>query len=202
MSEKTNEISKNIEQCSLLNNKRLEDLQKLNSSERREGILSMLAHAKKPLSATAIADEFGVSRQIIVGDIALLRASGLNISATSRGYVYAPEEEESTGYGFMGMIACKHSDDQLLEELYTVVDFGGCLLDVTIDHPIYGQISGCLNIGSRYDAAIFSEKIKDCKAKQLCDLTDGTHYHRIGCKDEEIFRFILHELTEKGIAVE
>ncbi|WP_051280578.1 transcription repressor NadR [Anaerovorax odorimutans] len=180
----------------------IENLQKLTSNQRREKILDLLAEADKPLSATIMASMFGVSRQIIVGDIALLRASGLNISATSKGYVYIPDDSDSEGYGFIGMIACKHSEEQLIDELYTIVDFGGCLLDVTIEHPIYGQISGKLNICSRYEAGIFSEKIKDCNAKQLCDLTDGTHFHRIGCKDESIFQHIINALTQKGIAIE
>lgn len=184
------------------NKNNLEELVKLNASERREEILNMLSESKLPLSATTLSSIFGVSRQIIVGDIALLRASGLNISATPKGYIYTPGEEDSSEYGFIGMIACKHSKDQLLEELFTIVDFGGALIDVAIDHPIYGQISGNLNIRSRYEANSFGEKIKGCQAKQLCDLTDGTHLHKIGCENESIFQLILEDLTKKGIAIE
>lgn len=56
----------------------------MRAEERRQAIRELLQRAKQPVSATALAAQFSVSRQIIVGDIALLRAAGADISATPR----------------------------------------------------------------------------------------------------------------------
>ena len=58
-----------------------------NAMERREAVLERLRAAQAPVSAAALARQFSVSRQIIVGDVALLRAAGADITATPRGYV-------------------------------------------------------------------------------------------------------------------
>lgn len=173
----------------------------MNTNSRRENILSILKSSSKPISASALAEQFKVSRQIIVGDIALLRASGHQISATPRGYIYQAAEHQAE-WPYEGILACSHTPDELLEELYTIVDFGGVVLDVTIDHSLYGQLSGILNIASRYDADAFVAKANQhSTAKPLSILTDGIHLHHIGCKDEESFTRIQSALKEKGFAL-
>ena len=124
----------------------------MNSQQRRQQLLVLLRQNSGPVSATAIAKKFGVSRQIIVGDVALLRAAGEQISATPRGYVLKQEQNLQTR-----TIACRHDDEHLLQELYIAVDNGCAVLDVTVEHPIYGQISGQLQVFSRYDADSSSE---------------------------------------------
>jgi transcriptional regulator of NAD metabolism len=57
------------------------------SETRRKAILEKLETSSDPITGTALADFFQVSRQVIVQDIALLRASGLGILATSNGYL-------------------------------------------------------------------------------------------------------------------
>ena len=47
----------------------------MEGDERRQFILKLLAGSESPLSGTEIAGKCGVSRQIIVQDIALLRAT-------------------------------------------------------------------------------------------------------------------------------
>ena len=59
----------------------------MRAEERRQAIRELLQNSKQPVSASVLAARFAVSRQIIVGDIALLRAAGADISATPRGYV-------------------------------------------------------------------------------------------------------------------
>lgn len=174
----------------------------MQTSKRREQILNTLLQSDRPISATSLASLFQVSRQVIVGDIALLRASGNDISATPRGYLYVKEDDMKTPFGYVGMIACKHTNSKLLEELYTVVDNGGCLIDVTIEHAIYGQISGALAIHSRYDANLFAERVREGAGKPLSDLTEGIHLHRIGCKDHSTFLRIENALSKKGIALQ
>lgn len=166
----------------------------MNAQNRRKKILIKLTNSQLPISASSLADEFKVSRQIIVGDIALLRAGGHNITATPRGYVV---EGEETSYPFVGIVACKHTMDQLRDELYTIVDYGGTVLDVTIEHSIYGQISGQLNISSRYEADLFIESVSGEADKPLSVLSGGIHLHKIGCKNEGIFNMIKSKLEEK-----
>ncbi len=162
----------------------------------------MLQRADQPLSATYIANTFHVSRQIVVGDVALLRASGHQIDSTPRGYLLNSESEENAPFPYVGMVACNHSSDQVAEELYTIVDFGGCAMDVTIEHPIYGQLSGKLDVHSRYDTDMFVEKVKTHSTKPLSVLTSGIHLHRVGCRDEETFLRIKQALREKGFLLE
>ena len=105
----------------------------MTAKERREAILSHLKESKAPASATALAGLLGVSRQVIVGDVALLRAGGAQIVSTSRGYMISPEE------GLVHQVVCHHTPQQTREELYTMVDCGCTVLDVTVEHPVYGE---------------------------------------------------------------
>lgn len=162
----------------------------------------MLQCADQPLSATHIANTFHVSRQIVVGDVALLRASGHQIDSTPRGYLLNTETENGQPFPYVGMVATNHTAEQVLDELYTIVDFGGTVIDVSIEHPIYGQISGKLDVRSRYDADIFMGKVNQYSTKPLSVLTSGIHLHRVGTRDEDTFLRIKAALKEKGFLLE
>lgn len=166
----------------------------MKAAERREAVLARLEEAVGPVSATALAKEFSVSRQIIVGDIALLRASGEDISATPRGYVYT-----RTGSGLMRKIAVFHMSDRTEEELTICVDHGCTVLDVVVEHPVYGQIVGELQLATRYDVSQFMEHVQREKAHSLSELTDGIHLHTLLCRDEESYRRTCEALDEAGI---
>lgn len=170
----------------------------MNSTERREKIEKILNTCNDPVSASTLAKEFNVSRQVIVGDIAIMRASGLKISATPRGYVIDKLHDDNLIF----TIACKHTDENMAQELYTIVDNGGAILDVTVEHGVYGQIVGELHIFSRYDVDLFLEKIKKNKSLPLSNLTGGIHLHRIQCKDEEIYKRIINALDKENILFE
>ena len=174
----------------------------MDTNTRRKEILNMLRCADQPLSATYIAKEFHVSRQIVVGDVALLRASGHQIDSTPRGYLLNSDVDPEDPFPYIGMVACNHNSDQVADELYVIVDFGGTAIDVTIEHPIYGQLSGTLDVHSRYDADMFVEKVKQYSTKPLSVLTSGIHLHRIGCRDEAAFLRIKTALKEKGFLLE
>ena len=172
----------------------------MSKPERRNQIIEIIISSTAPVSASMLAAQLNVSRQIIVGDIALLRASGQNISATPKGYIFENEESQST-FGYIGIIACRHDEKKLIEELYAIVDFGGTIIDVTIEHSTYGQISGRLDIASRRDADEFINKLKLSQSKPLSDLTDGIHLHRIGCRDKNTFALIVQDLVDREIAL-
>lgn len=170
----------------------------MNAAERREHIEQLLRRADGPLSASHIAAQFAVSRQIIVGDIALLRAGGLSILATPRGYVLDQPAGENTAC-VERSIACHHGPEQVAEELYAIIDNGGAVLDVTVEHSVYGQICAPLHLFSRYDVDAFQQKLAQSQARPLSALTDGIHLHRIRCADEEVFARVVAALREKGI---
>lgn len=168
----------------------------MTAKERRDQIIHQLSNADSPISATTLAALCSVSRQIIVGDIALIRASGLNILATPRGYIL--ETASPIPLYIEKKIACIHDDSRILDELYTVVDLGGALIDVTVEHSVYGQINAPLHIASRFDADMFYAKLENSGARPLCDLTDGIHLHTLRANSEEIIVRILDALKEKG----
>lgn len=170
----------------------------MDAKQRRKLIVELLQKEDAPLSASSLAARLSVSRQVIVGDVALLRAVGQAISATPRGYVLDPPESPDTAFGYVGIVACCHTQEQLRQELYTVVDLGGTLIDVIIEHPIYGQITGPLNVGSRYDADQICQALRKDASLPLSSLTGGTHLHRIGCRDRESFQRIKESLYRYG----
>ena len=167
----------------------------IQANDRRNLIEDLLRQSGEPVSAATLARQFDVSRQVIVGDIALLRAAGVDIQATPRGYILVRPQPD----GYTGTIACRHTTDEMRSELYTVTDLGGTLIDVIVDHPVYGQLTGQLQIQSRYDADSFMEKLADGKAQMLSQITDGVHLHTIRCPDEAAFRRIVKALAEAGL---
>lgn len=168
----------------------------MNSEDRRENIESILKNNTEPITATALAKKFSVSRQVIVGDIALMRAAGIKISATPRGYILNGGNEISEN---VFTVACRHNNENMAKELYAVVDNGGTILDVIVEHPIYGEISGELQISTRYEADMFLEKIRNNEAQPLMRLTDGIHLHTIKCRDEKTRIRIIDALKKENI---
>lgn len=167
----------------------------MNAAQRRETILTRLGAADQPVSASALAAALGVSRQIVVGDVALLRAGGAQIDATPRGYQLHP-----TSRDYMGIVACAHKTaEQMRCELYTVVDNGGVVVDVAVENPLYGELRGNLNIASRYDADNFVSQAAAAPEGLLSRMTGGVHLHTIRCADEAVFHRIEAALKEKGI---
>lgn len=164
---------------------------------RREEIARRLEQAEGPVSATALAKEFSVSRQIIVGDVALLRASGLDIAATPRGYVLP------AGVGGLRFtVATNHTGAQMEAELNAIVDQGGTVLDVIVEHPIYGQITAPLRLSSRFEVGQFVERCTRSDAAPLSVLTDGVHLHTVVCQDAACEQRVKHALRDLGILLE
>ncbi len=161
--------------------------------DRREKIIQIIQGSEKPISASTLAKQLGVSRQIIVGDVALIRASGTHIIATPRGYVLDDNKEDA-----LYTIAVHHQKKDLIDELYTIVDLGGYIIDVIVEHPIYGQLCGKLHLSSRYDVDQFIKKVNINDAKPLSELTDGLHLHTIKCLNNETFERIKEALNQKG----
>ena len=79
---------------------------------------------------------------------------------------------------------------------------GGRVLDVQVEHAVYGIISAKLSIASRYDADEFVRAASNSSVSQLSDLTGGVHTHTVAARDEETFQRITERLRELGILVE
>lgn len=168
----------------------------MDAKERRDFLLEKLNKSIEPLTGAALAKEMGVSRQIIVGDVAILRAAGINIFATPQGYVLPNHTfREALHY----TIACRHDTDCIEAELAIVIDNGGKVLDVIVEHPIYGEICAKLMLASRRDLKEFLDKLKSSKAEPLSLLTGGVHLHTIEVPSEEIFKSIQQQLRAEGI---
>lgn len=167
----------------------------MRSDERRKEIAAVLRAAEAPLSASALAERFSVSRQIIVGDIAVLRAAGTEIMATPRGYLMA-----NAPHGLVRRIAVKHRADEMEAELNAIVDNGCTVIDVIVEHPVYGQLTGALQLSSRYDVAQFIAR--SAAAEPLSRLTDGIHLHTLSCPDEAAFARVKAALRAQGVLLE
>ena len=169
----------------------------MTAEARRKEILAELSASTAPVSATTLAEKYGVTRQVIVADVALLRAAGNDIRAEHKGYSLERAQGE-----IHRLIVCKHPKSSVIDEFYAIVDNGGKVLDVQVEHPIYGIISAKISISSRYDADEFVRAASNSSVSQLSDLTGGVHAHTVAARDEETFRRIIHRLRELGILVE
>lgn len=166
----------------------------MEAEERRQAIMALLDESDKAIVARALASRFNVSRQVIVGDIALLRAAGEDIISTPKGYIKQTPENK----GVSRSIVCQHPPEDTREELYTIVDLGGEVVDVTVEHPIYGLIQGNLMISSRLEADEFISEIENNPSALLSTLTNGLHTHTIKAQSEDRLNKIIEALKEKG----
>ncbi|MBQ3590165.1 MAG: transcription repressor NadR [Clostridia bacterium] len=164
----------------------------MNASTRREKILARLKELSAPISATALARELGVSRQVIVGDIVILRAKGNGILSLARGYML---EKNTFSERALKLF---HSDEDVEKELNLIVDHGGEVVDVFVYHRSYGLLRARMDIKSRLDVVRFLEEIKSGKSSLLKNVTSGYHYHTIRAGSEKVLDLIEKALEENG----
>ena len=167
----------------------------LTGEQRREEIINSIMASEGPMSGKALATKYDVSRQVIVQDIALIRASGVDVISTNRGYFINNEKT------FSRVLKVKHTDDEVEEELFTIIDLGGKVKNVMINHKVYGHIEAELNINSRRKANEFIEDIVSGKSSPLKNITSDYHYHTIEADSEETLDLIESKLKEKGFLV-
>ena len=168
----------------------------MSGEKRREKILNVLQNEKSPVSGAKLAENFAVSRQVIVQDIALLRAQKQEIISTCRGYIM------KTDSPCKRIFKVHHSDDEMEEELNLYVDFGGRVEDEFVYHKIHDVIRVELGLKSRRDVREYMEKLKSGISKSLKDVTAGYHYHTVTADSEEILDRIQSELRARGFLAE
>ena len=164
--------------------------------QRRTEIRRMLQQAQQPLTGTALAGALHVSRQVIVQDIALMRAEQLPIVSTNKGYLLGPDAVRASLPKRVFFV--RHTTEQVLEEFMAVIDLGGRILDVSVEHDLYGPIRADLLIENAQDAADFAERLGACRDNPLKVLTDDCHYHTVTAPSEKLLDLIEAELRSRG----
>ena len=166
----------------------------MNTDERKKQILNLLVSADEPISAKDLAARFNVSRQVIVQDMAVIRASHPDIISTNRGYVKNRQESSAC----MRELKLKHKPEQAAEELNIIVDLGGHVKNISVSHKIYGRISAELDISSRQDALEFTKALDGAASTVLSTVTGGYHYHLIEASSEKRLDMIEAALDKAG----
>ncbi len=157
---------------------------------RKKKIMEVLEKSEKPLKGKELADMFDVSRQIIVSDIAQLREEGHKIVSTRDGYILERPNVVRR------VVAMKHSVDDIYDELKIIVENGGRVIDVIVEHPVYGEIRGRLDISTLSDIESFLTLIKVSNTKPLMELSDGIHLHTIETDDEDTMEKVLKAIQK------
>ena len=170
----------------------------MTGAERRKMILNLMKESSKPLSGGALGAATGVSRQVVVQDIALLRSEGYSILATARGYLLDSPAETKISRLFKVL----HDESRTEEELQLIVDLGGCVEDVMVNHKVYGKVSAPLNIKNRRDVQAFLKNLESGKSTPLLKVTSGYHFHRVSADEAVILDEIEDALRQKNFLTE
>ncbi|MBB4823712.1 transcriptional regulator of NAD metabolism [Sporosarcina luteola] len=175
--------------------------EKMTGDERREFLLTTLQNSNNPLTGKELGELTNVSRQVIVGDMTLLKAKNAPIVATSQGYIYMDETPE--GNKFEQVIVCRHTPEQTEEELNIFVDHGVTVKDVKVEHPVYGDLSASIMVSNRRDVKEFLKRIEEANAAYLSNLSDdGIHLHTVVAERNEQITDAVAELKKAGILLE
>jgi transcriptional regulator of NAD metabolism len=172
-------------------------MQRMERIERQQQLLHVLRRHNEPLTGGELAKICGVTRQVVVHDIAILRASGEPIVSTPRGYwlqVVDPQQQRS-------VLSVSHPPEKTEIELQILVDHGIHVLDVIVEHPIYGELRGALRLSSRRDVALFLQQVRNASAPLLSSLTDGNHFHTVEFPDQMRLDEAILELQRHGIEI-
>lgn len=164
----------------------------IGGQERRDQILKILRESDKPIAGTELARQMDVSRQVIVQDMALIRANGIEVVSTNRGYIIVEEKAAQRVFKVI------HTDEEVEEELNLFVDHGAKVEDVFVYHKVYGVIKAAMNIKSRRDVRKYMQDISSGKSTNLKNLTSNYHYHTITAEDEQVLDQIQEELGQRG----
>jgi hypothetical protein len=164
--------------------------------ERRDKLIKMLSKSKTPISGTDMAKELHVSRQVIVQDIALLRAADNNIISTNKGYVLLKQGKCER------IFKVRHTAEEIEDELTLIVDNGGKIADVFVYHKIYGVVKAPMNIKTRKDIYEYIKSLNSGISSPLLKITDNYHYHTVQADSEETLDEIQHELEKRGFLAE
>ncbi|MDD3402802.1 MAG: transcription repressor NadR [Hespellia sp.] len=164
----------------------------MSGAERRNRIIQILETSEKPVPGAELSQTVAVSRQVIVQDIAIIRANGYEVMATNRGYVLHANGE------IQRVFKVNHIDEQIEQELTDIVDLGGKIKDVFVYHKVYGVVRAEMNLKSRRDVKKYMEQFRDGKSSPLKNITSGFHYHTVIADSIETLDEIQEQLQKDG----
>lgn len=168
----------------------------MDSVERREDIIRLLLESSRPIKGSIIAIKYSVTRQVIVKDIAILRAKGNNIIATPDGYIINKIKNR-----VRTIVAVNHKEEEMINEIKIILKYGGILEDVIVEHPLYGEIKGMLMISNYNELDKFIYKYENQKAKLLSVLTNGIHLHTVSADNNENIKLIISDLKKNNFII-
>ncbi len=174
-------------------------MKKLYGEERRNVLLDTIRQAGRPMTGSELAKLAKVSRQVVVGDMTLLKAKGEPILATSQGYLYL---DPSGPKQVSRRIACRHQPEETEAELRLLVECGVTVKDVAIEHPVYGELTAGVHVSTTSDVDSFMQRIRDTGASYLLELTDGTHIHTITADRAETLEKAAAAMKQHGYLLE
>lgn len=168
----------------------------MKADNRRSEMLSLIGNSENPVPAAVLAEKFKVSRQVIVQDIAILRANGYDITATNRGYVLSYKPQVTR------VFKCRHTFEEIVDEGNIIIDAGGKIEDIFVNHRLYGRISARLDMNTRTHVEELYRSLKSGASKPLMSVTDGYHYHTVSADSEETLNDIENKLRCAGFLIE
>lgn len=164
----------------------------MKADERRKEIGMFLMSESRPVSGRELSEKYGVSRQIIVQDISVLKAKGYDIIPTHSGYMLSSSPVAER------VFKLHHTTEQTEDELSCIVNLGGIVADVFVWHKVYGKVQATLNIFSPLHIKQFIEGVRSGKSTELMNITGGYHYHTVRADSEEILDKIEKTLFDRG----
>lgn len=174
----------------------------LSPEQRRDKISSCLKKSNTPVTGSDLADKFQVTRQVIVQDIALLRAADHKILSTSQGYIYQEQLNRGADQRVRATIACKHQENMTEDELIIMINHGARIIDVRVEHPLYGELIGNLMLTTADEVERFLKKVKDSQAELLSKLTHGIHLHTVEVPNNQVLSRMKKSLADHGFLLE
>ena len=168
----------------------------MKAETRREEILSLISNTENPIPANVLKERFNVSRQVIVQDIAILRANGYDVTATNRGYFLGRGSQATR------VFKCRHSFEELVDEGMIIIEAGGKIEDIFVNHRVYGRISSKLGLQNRMHVEELYRSLFSGASKPLMSVTDGYHYHTVSAESEAVLDLIEQKLRERGFLIE
>lgn len=169
---------------------------------RRDKLLAALKQSRGPVPGARLAEWLGVTRQVVVQDVTVLRAAGVPILATPQGYLWAQEDRRDPAYRCRRVIAVSHGPEAIETELNAIADLGGRVVDVIVEHPVYGELRGLVMTASRADVQEFVRRLRERGAAPLLTLTGGPHLHTVEAASEARLDAIEKRLRELGFLME
>ena len=165
--------------------------------ERRKELIRTLRGANEPVLGSDLAQQFGVSRQVLVQDMAILRAAGTDIIATPRGYLL----RNPAPLAHRDVLHVTHGRDAMVDEMTVLVDLGIRILDIAVDHPVFGVLRADLYISSRQDIYELADRLDKSGAAPLFELTGGRHSHTVESPRPDLLERAREQLKQRGYLV-